>query len=113
MSKTVNTSKQLQAIVVTALEDLKGLDIKVIPVGKLTSITDYMIVCTGTSNRHVKALANNVIKDVKTNSGKAKSEGEESGEWILIDAGDVVAHIMLPQTRDFYNLEGLWENNAA
>lgn len=113
MSKAVNSSEELQQVIVKALEDLKGLDVMVIPVADLTSITDYMIICSGTSDRHVKAIANNVSTEIKEHDGTVKMEGEDTAEWILLDAGDVIVHIMLPKTRDFYNLEGLWENNAA
>jgi len=107
----INHTEELKQLVISALEDLKAIDISVIPVSHLTTITDYMIICTGTSARHVKALANSVATKVKQAGFNEKSEGEQDSEWILTDMGDVIAHIMLPKTRDFYNLEGLWQTD--
>ena len=112
LSKIENNSEQLQKIIVTALEDVKGIDITVIPVAKLTSLTDYMIICSGTSDRHVKALANSVHIAVKNVQDYIKSEGEETGEWILLDASDVVVHVMQSKAREYYNLEQLWRVDA-
>jgi ribosome-associated protein len=99
-----------QEIAIRALDDLKAFDIKAIDVAKITCITDTMIIATGTSSTHVKALADNVIKNAKEQGIKLLSlEGTETGEWVLVDLGDVVVHIMQPRTRDFYHLEGLWE----
>ncbi|MDH3525940.1 MAG: ribosome silencing factor [Gammaproteobacteria bacterium] len=92
-----------------ALEDLKGVDIKVIDVSELTSITDRMVVVSGTSTRHVKALADNVALKAKQAGNPALGvEGAAAAEWILIDLGDVVVHVMLPAVREFYALEKLW-----
>ena len=106
---TVQDTEKLKQLIINTLENLKAINITVISVAHLTTITDYMIICTGTSVRQVKALANNVITATKLAGFSAKSEGEQEGEWMLVDSGDVVAHIMLPKTRDFYNLEGLWQ----
>lgn len=105
-------SIDLEHIVVKALEDLKGQSIISCDVHKLTSITDTMIFCTGTSNRHVKSLANNVV--MKTKAAQCRPlgmEGEREGEWILVDLGHVVVHIMLAKVRAFYNLEKIWDPN--
>jgi ribosome-associated protein len=92
-----------------ALEDIKGIDVKVIDVSELTSITDRMVVVSGTSTRHVKALADNVaLKAKQAGSPALGIEGEQAAEWILIDLGDVVVHVMLPAVRAFYALEKLW-----
>jgi len=100
---------QLLEIVSTALEDLKGVAIKVIDVRDLTSITDRMVIVSGTSTRHVKALADNVALQAKRQGFPALGvEGEQGAEWVLIDLGDVVVHVMLPEIRDFYALEKLW-----
>ena len=100
---------ELLALVMGALEDLKGVDIKVIDVSELTSITDRMVVVSGTSTRHVKALADNVALKAKQAGNPALGvEGAAAAEWILIDLGDVVVHVMLPAVREFYALEKLW-----
>jgi ribosome-associated protein len=100
---------ELLALVMDALEDLKGVDIKVIDVSELTSITDRMVVVSGTSTRHVKALADNVALKAKQAGNPALGvEGAAAAEWILIDLGDVVVHVMLPAVREFYALEKLW-----
>ncbi len=100
---------ELLALVMDALEDIKGVDIKVIDVSELTSITDRMVVVSGTSTRHVKALADNVaLKAKQAGSPALGIEGEQAAEWILIDLGDVVVHVMLPVVREFYALEKLW-----
>ncbi len=99
----------LKQIVIDALEDLKAVDIKVIDVRHLTAVTDCMLICSGTSNRHVKALADKLIQKVKENNIQPLgTEGENSGDWILVDLNHIVVHIMLPQAREFYDLEKLW-----
>lgn len=107
-------SKKLAQRVVAALEEIKGQAIVCLDVRKLTQITDYMVVVTGTSNTHVKALADKVIVDVKSGGGRLVGiEGREQAEWVLVDAGGVVVHIMLAPVRALYNLEDLWNFNSA
>ena len=102
-------SKSLQAIVEDALDDLKAKDVTVLDVSELTDVMDTLIIATGTSNRHVKSLAGNVLEDCKKSGFPALgSEGTDHGEWALVDYGDMVVHIMLQQTRDLYELEKLW-----
>jgi len=102
-------SEQLKDVVVEALEEIKAKDIVVLDVHKLTSITDIMVVASGTSSRQVKALADNVVEKAKAAGCRPLSiEGEREGEWILVDLADVVVHVMLPSIRDFYQLEKLW-----
>ena len=101
--------RKLQKIVVSALEDIKGKDIAVINTAKLSSMFDRIVVATGDSNRQVKALARNVHEKVREAGGEVLSvEGEETGEWVLVDLGDIVVHVMQPTIRSYYNLEELW-----
>ena len=101
--------EEVAALAVEALEDIKGKDIINLDTRELTSLFQRMIVCTGDSNRQVKALANNVSVTLKEAGVElVGTEGHESGEWVLVDAGDVVVHVMLPAVRDYYDLEALW-----
>ena len=102
-------SENLKKIIIGALEDIKAVDVVTIAVSSLTDVMDTMIIASGTSHRQVKALANNVLSDAK-NAGFSPIgiEGENSGEWILIDFGDIVTNIMLPSSRKFYDLDRLW-----
>jgi len=103
------TPKQLQELAVTALEDLKGQDIVALDVADRTTVTDCMIVVTGTSARHVKSLANELIEKSKEAGNRPLGiEGETEGNWVLVDLGDVIAHIMTKDSREFYALEKLW-----
>lgn len=102
-------TKKLTAIVIDALEDIKARDIKLINVSKLTSVFDYIAIASADSTRQTKALAKNVIDKVKEAGGWIYgTEGEQSGEWVLVDCGDVVVHIMQPAVREHYKLEELW-----
>jgi ribosome-associated protein len=104
------TPQQLCELVIHALEDVKGIDIVTIDVRTLTTMTDFMIICSGTSNRHINALAQNVANKAKEHQAKnIRLEGEADSEWILVDLNDIVVHVMLPATRAFYSLEDLWE----
>ena len=102
--------RKLQKIVVNALEDVKGEDIEVINTTKLTSLFDRIVVASGTSNRQVRSLARNVQDMVKEAGGEVHGiEGEEFGEWVLVDLGTIVVHVMQPAIRSYYNLEELWQ----
>jgi len=102
-------AEKLRDLVIDALQDMKGLDIHALDVRSMTAITDFMVIASGTSDRHVKSLARNVLDQARAAGVKPMGvEGEQEGEWVLVDLRDVVAHIMRPQVRDFYNLEKLW-----
>ena len=100
---------QLVKIIISALEDIKAIDIEILDVTKRTTIFDRMIIASAVSTRQAKAIANNVHDKVKESGGVSYgTEGESSGEWVLVDLGDVLVHIMLPAVRTHYDLEGLW-----
>ena len=102
-------TEQIASIALDALDELKGQQISVLDVRGKTDVTDQMIICTGTSIRHVKALANSVSSRCKeAGSPPLGSEGEGQGDWLLIDLHDVVVHIMTESTRSYYALEKLW-----
>ena len=102
-------SQDLNQLIVSALEDLKGKDIVTMDVREMTDVMDTLVIASGTSNRHVKSLASNVVDETKKQGLQAIGvEGLEGGEWVLVDFGDTVLHVMLPATRDFYDLEKLW-----
>ncbi len=101
--------KKLQALVIDALEDVKAQDIKVFDTVHLTSLFDRIAIASGTSNRQTKALASSVRDKVKENGGTIVSiEGEDTGEWVLVDLGDMIVHIMQPAIRAYYRLEEIW-----
>jgi ribosome-associated protein len=103
--------RKLQKIAVAALEDIKGRDIEVINTTKLTSLFDRIIIASADSTRQVKSLARNVQEKVKEAGGEViGSEGEGSGEWVLVDLGSIVVHVMQPVARSYYNLEELWQS---
>ncbi len=107
-------TEELTTLVVDALEDLKAVNLHVIDVRDKTSITDVMVIATGTSSRHVRSLAENVALTAKRQGVPALGEeGIDAGEWALIDLGDVVVHVMQEEIRDFYQLEKLWETDEA
>lgn len=113
MSADRMNAEQLTHTVVAALEDLKAVNTVTLDVRGLTDVMDYLVITSGTSNRHVKSLADNVSVEAKKQGVRPLgSEGEEAGEWVLVDFGDVVVHVMLPATRDFYDLERLWSHRA-
>jgi len=102
-------SADLKQVVNVALEDAKAREVTWMDVANLTDITDYMVVASGTSNRHVKAIVDRVIEQVREAGLRPLGvEGLEEGEWVLIDLGDIIVHVMLPRVREFYDLERLW-----
>ena len=108
------TTDELKQLVMNALQDLKAEDITVLDVKDKTSITDWLVVATGSSSRHVKSIANNVIIEAKK-EGKPPLgiEGENDGEWVLVDLGDVIVHVMQQQVREYYDLESLWSVDVS
>ncbi|AOS97134.1 Ribosomal silencing factor RsfS [Microbulbifer aggregans] len=104
----------IKKIAIEALEDLKGKDIVAMDVSELSDVMDTLIICTGTSNRQVKSLANNVVEEGKQAGVRPIGvEGLEQGEWVLVDYGDLVVHVMLADVRSFYDLEKLWSMTPA
>jgi ribosome-associated protein len=101
--------RKKQRVVVDALEDIKGRDIQVFDTARMPSMFERVVIASGDSTRQVKALADNVQEKVRENGARVYGvEGESAGEWVLVDLGDVVVHIMHPAVREFYNLEEVW-----
>jgi ribosome-associated protein len=102
-------SEKLTSLIIDALDDVKAKDIVKLDVRDMTSVTDYMVVASGTSSRHVKALVDNVAEKAREAGCRPVGiEGEDGGEWVLLDLQDALVHVMLPKVREFYNLEKLW-----
>ena len=101
--------EELSQLAVRALDDMKAEEIKVLDVRGLTDVTDFMIIASGRSNRHVRSMADKVVEAAKAAGIRPLGvEGQDQGDWALVDLGDVVVHAMQPATRDFYQLEKLW-----
>ncbi len=108
-NKPFITAEQIRDAAMTALDDIKAKDVICLDVKPLTSMADYMIVASGTSTRHVKAVADRVQDDIRKLGVKPVGvEGAQASEWILVDLNDVIVHVMTPDTRRFYDLEKLW-----
>lgn len=108
------TPETLRNLIVDALEDRKGRDVVALDVTAVSDVTDFMIVVSGTSNRHVKALVDRVVEAASTAGVKPLGvEGRETHEWVLVDMGDALVHVMQSETRDFYDLERLWAELPA
>jgi ribosome silencing factor RsfS/YbeB/iojap len=96
--------------VIAALDDMKAVNVKVMDVRKVTDVADCMVLASGTSDRHVRSIADKVIEKAKAAGFRPMGmEGERDGEWVLVDLNDVIVHVMLPRVREFYGLEGLWD----
>ncbi|MCZ6501410.1 MAG: ribosome silencing factor [Gammaproteobacteria bacterium] len=105
---------ELKNLVIRALEDVKGEEIVCLDISEITDIADYMVVTSGNSNRQVKALVDSVLEEARNTGFKPLGvEGQEQGEWVLIDLTDVIVHVMLPKVRDFYDLESLWSMSPS
>jgi len=113
-AKAAKAPPTLKDVVLDALGDMKAVDVKALDVRGITDITDTMVVASGTSDRHVKSIADRVVQRCKEAGYRPYGmEGERDGEWVLLDLNDVVLHVMLPRIREFYALEKLWEGSAA
>ena len=103
------TSKALATLIASAADDIKAIDLVVLNLSKLSSFTDYFVICSGKSDRQVRAIADNILDETKLkNKMPIGIEGYQRGLWILLDFGEVVAHIFYHEVRDYYNLEKLW-----
>jgi len=108
------SSKEIKDVIVAALEDAKGNAITVIDVRHLTEVTDFMIVVSGTSNRHIQTLAETAyLQAADAGIEKLGIEGLGKSEWVVVDFADVVLHVMSPSAREHYNIEGLWDISQA
>ena len=105
--------EELKELVIDAIEDVKGIDMRLLDVKGKTSVTDIMIIVSGNTARQVKSIANNIIEKSKAAGHRPLGiEGDEYGEWTLVDLGDIIIHVMQPSIRDFYNLEKLWGEDS-
>ena len=104
----------LQHVIVAALEDMKAHDIKTLDVRGLTDVADFMIIASGTSDRHVRSVAERVVEKTKAAGFKPHGvEGRQDSDWVLIDLSDIIVHVMLPRSRECYGLEKLWDLTVA
>jgi ribosome-associated protein len=100
-------------VVLDALDDMKALEVKVLDVRGLTDISDYMVIASGTSDRHVRSVAQRVVEKTKEAGFRPHGvEGQQDGDWVLIDLHEYIVHVMLPRVREFYGLEKLWDMTA-
>jgi ribosome-associated protein len=111
---TTVAKPSLKTIVLAALDDMKALEVKVLDVRGLTDIADTMVIASGTSDRHVKSVAQRVVEKTKEAGFRPHGvEGQQDGDWVLIDLHDMIVHVMLPRVREFYGLEKLWDMTVA
>lgn len=109
-ARSAERTESCKAAVLAAVEDRKGIDTVALDVTAVTDITDYMVIVTGSSNRHVRAIVASVVEAAKRRGLEVLgTEGREAADWVLIDLADVVVHVMRPETREFYDLERFWE----
>ena len=95
--------------IIATLEDIKAVNPVAINVKKISSLTDFMVIASGTSDRHINAMSERVIERLKKDVSGMKIEGQSGGDWLLVDAGDVIVHLMSSDAREFYDLESLWD----
>ena len=104
----------LKTVVLDALDDMKALEVKLLDVRGLTDITDTMVIASGTSDRHVRSVAQRVVEKAKESGFRPHGvEGQQDGDWVLIDLNEMIVHVMLPRVREFYGLEKLWDMTAT
>ena len=110
----VARTPSLKTVVIDALADMKALEVKVLDVRGLTDIADCMVIASGTSDRHVRSVAQRVVERTKEAGFRPHGvEGQQDGDWVLIDLSEMIVHVMLPRVREFYGLEKLWDMTAA
>ncbi len=110
----VARTASLKKVVINALDDMKALEIKVLDVRGLTDVADTMVIASGTSDRHVRSVAKNVVEKTKAAGFRPHGvEGQQDSDWVLIDLHEMIVHVMLPRTREFYGLEKLWDMTAT
>ena len=113
-SRSERGGDELLQLVVADLEELQAGDVEILDVRELTDVTDYMVVATGRTNRHVRAITDTVVESAKHRDAPPIGvEGEREGDWVLVDLGDVVVHVMRPEARELYQLEKLWSPIVA
>jgi len=113
LSRPQSTAEETLKTILVRLDDLKAEETVTIDLTGKSSIGDYMVVTSGRSNRHVGALADNVVEGLHAKGLKARVEGMENCDWVLIDAGDIIVHVFRPEVREFYNLERMWMGTAG
>jgi ribosome-associated protein len=112
--KVTKARPSLQAVVIDALADMKALEVKVLDVRGVTDIADFMVIASGTSDRHVRSVAQRVVEKTKEAGFRPHGvEGQQDSDWVLIDLSEMIVHVMLPRVREFYGLEKLWDITAT
>jgi ribosome-associated protein len=113
-NKVTKAPPSLKTVVVDALADMKALEVKVLDVRGLTDIADWMVIASGTSDRHVRSVAQRVVERTKEAGFRPHGvEGQQDSDWVLIDLNEMIVHVMLPRVREFYGLEKLWDMTAT
>jgi ribosome-associated protein len=111
---TAKASPSLKTVVIDALADMKALEVKVLDVRGLTDVADFMVIASGTSDRHVRSVAQRVVERTKEAGFRPHGvEGQQDSDWVLIDLSEMIVHVMLPRVREFYGLEKLWDMTAT
>src|SRR6202011_2495413 len=112
--KAGNAKPSLKTVILDALDDMKALEVKFLDVRGLTDIADFMVIASGTSDRHVRSVAQRVVERAKETGFRPHGiEGQQDGDWVLIDLNEMIVHVMLPRVREFYGLEKLWDMTVA